>query len=256
MKTWKLTAGTAGAFGFVGWCIWQAVGDIDPQLYASIVQAAPDLVLWVKVGLTVMGGGFLIVAGCAIRNEIEAEADTQKRWADIRQTVEKELTASITRSVKSSFRDREEELESWQCNLQTVDKELQERNNIILLHEQAVEARRHEIETAGAEVLPLRRSYEDGRATLDSLIEVTRDDQADALKILNTALAWVKAAMDDPQEFVSDTKAEKVNSGWMERLEKKLNGIEVRVAGTVHEAEQIHEAVTQKELSQKRRVPL
>jgi hypothetical protein len=125
-----------------------------------------------------------------------------------------------------------------------------------LLHEQAVEARRHEIETAGAEVLPLRRSYEDGRATLDSLIEVTRDDQADALKILNTALAWVKAAMDDPQEFVSDTKAEKVNSGWMERLEKKLNGIEVRVAGTVHEAEQIHEAVTQKELSQKRRVPL
>ncbi len=243
MKTWKLAAGIAVTACFVGWRLWVAVGDIEPQLYASIAQTAPDLVLWIKVSLTVMGAGFLIVAGCAIRNEIEAEADRQERWADMRQTVENELTDSITCTVKSSLREREEELETWQGNLQIVDKELQERNKIILMREQAVEARRNEIETVGAEVLPLRRSYEDGRATLDSLIDVTKDDQADALKILSTALAWVKAAMDDPEKFISDTKAERVNSGWIGRLEKKLQGIEDRVAGTGHEAEQLYAAV-------------
>lgn len=256
MKTWKLAAGIVVVTCLVGWRLHAAVGNLDPQVYGEILQAAPRLALWVRASFVVMVVGFLIVAGYAIKNESDADADRQEKWTDMRQHVEKELMASITRSVRSSMREREEELDEWQGKLETVDKELNERYQIVAAREQAVEARGREVDEAKAEVMPLCYAYEDGRATLDSLIEVARDDQADTIKILTTGLAWVKLAVEDPEKFIMEAKAERVNSGWIERLQRKLEDIEVRVDGTEQEAEQLHERVATQERQRRKEVAL
>ena len=77
MKTWKLAAGIAVTVCLVGWRLWVAVGDLDPQIYDAIMQNAPNLTLWVKASLIVMGGGFLIVAGYAVLNEFEYAEKTE-----------------------------------------------------------------------------------------------------------------------------------------------------------------------------------
>jgi hypothetical protein len=146
--------------------------------------------------------------------------------------------------VRSYFREREEELDGWQVKLEAVDKELRERDEIISMRGQSVEARRRELEADRAEVMPAKRGYEDARVVLDSLIEVTTGDQAETLKILRKALQWVTMAVDDPEKFIADAKAERINRGWLEKYEKRLNGMETRIAGTAQEVEQLHEAVT------------
>lgn len=244
MKTLKLAAGITVLALLIGWRLYAAVSDIDPPLYESIVQAAPSLVLWVKVILVAMGAGFLVVAGYAIRNELEHAEKQEKSYHDMKQHVEKEITASVTRSVRSSFREREEELDGWQGKLEAVDKELRERDEIISMRGQNLEARRREVEADRAEVIPVRRGYEDARVQLGSLIEVTKADQAETLKILRKALQWVTLALEEPEKLIEDAKAERINCGWLEKYEKRLNGMEIRIAGTEREAEQIHEAVT------------
>lgn len=256
MKTLKLALGTAVIVFLVGWRVRVAVGNLDTQLYVSVVQDVPNLVFWVKASFVAMVAGFLIIVGYAIKNELDAEADRQKQWTDMRQHVTQELTASITRSVKSYLREREEGLDDWQGKLETVDKELQERYQIVTAREQVVEARVREVDAAKAEVMPLRYGYEDGRATLDSLIEVTREDHADTLKLLDKALKWVMMATEDPEKFVAEAKAERVNAGWLERLQRKLQNIETRIDGTKEEAEQLQEAVATKERKQRKEVML
>lgn len=61
-------------------------------------------------------------------------------------------------------------------------------------------------------IAPLRGEYEDGRAVLDSLIEVVRDDHTETLKILNTGLGWVKLALQDPEKFIADTKSGRIKA--------------------------------------------
>lgn len=256
MKTLKLAVGTAVIVFLVGWRVRVAVGNLDPQLYVSVVQDVPNLVFWVKASLVAIVVGFLIIVGYAIKNELDAESDRQKQWTDMRQHVTQELTASITRSVKSYLREREEGLDDWQGKLETVDKELQERYQIVMAREQVIEARVREVDTAKAEVMPLRYGYEDGRATLDSLIEVTRADHADTLKVLDKALKWVMMATEDPEKFISEAKADRVNTGWLERLQRKLQNIEVRAEGTKQAVEQIYEAVSITERQQRKEVKL
>ena len=235
MTTLKFAAGIAAAVCLIGWRLVMAVGDVDPILYVSLVQTVPNLVIWVKICLVALVIGYLVIVGNAVLNEMDAAADRQKRWTDMRQHVEKELTVSVTRSVRASYREREERLDVLQGKLELVDREQQERTHTISIREQDLEARSREVDTARAEVIPLRRQFEESSATLDSIIQVTREDQTEILKILTKAHKWVKMAIEDPEKFVSESKAGRVNSGWLERLSRKLHAIEIRVEGTKQE---------------------
>lgn len=256
MKTWKLAAGIAVTVCLVGWRLQVAVGNLDPQVYDEILQAAPHLVLWVKANLVAMGAGFLMVAGYAVLNEFEYAGKLNASYHDMKEHVEEELTSSVTRSVRSEYREFKESLDARKIDLDEAESNLLERQDALTQNERLVA---EQAQTAKAQydvMAPLRRSYEDEKSTLESYITVIREDSSDTLKILDKALKWVMLAMEDPEKFVSEAKADRVNAGWLERLQRKLQGIEIRIDGTEQESEQLHARVTQNELQQKRRVPL
>jgi hypothetical protein len=228
---------------------------LDQELYLQIKAAAPELILWNAVALAVMTVGYLVVAGNAVLNEIEAEADRQKRWHEIRDHVQQELTGSVTRSVKASFREREEKFAEWQEKLQAAEEELSKRCDFIMARELNVAAGRRELEAARVEVIPLKRAYEDGSSTLNSLIAVAGDDHAELLKMLGKVRKWITQAVDAPEKFVADAKAERVNPGWATRLERKVEQIQIRIEGTRSGLQGVEESVINVEKSSKTPVP-
>ena len=85
---------------------------------------------------------------------------------------------------------------------------------------------------------------------------MTKEDNGDTLKVLDKVLTWATVASTDPQKFLSEVKAEHVNTGWIERLQRKLQSIGERSDGTTHEVGQIQQRVVSIEKKRRAEVKL
>jgi hypothetical protein len=252
MKTLKLSAGIIVLFLLAGWRLRAAIGDLDPQIYDWICQYAPQLVMWVKVDLVVMGVGFVIVAAYAAMNEMELAREISRSYSDMKEHFETELTSSITRSVRAECREMKESLDARNLELEQAESDVQDRQEALACRERLVANREDAAKTLYEGIVPLKRSYEDEKGVLESYVAVTKEDSEETLKILDKVLSWVQLAMGDPQNFISAVKADRVNIGWVERLQRKLQSIDERAEATKHETEQIQERVAGSERRQSR----